>query len=283
SSRRQAHSDAELEEVTNPVQHRFPGRLAEDDDVVRLQLGSGLAVFEVVHAVFEDLLGTVWTRSVEPDVIPVRRFLHSARRHRGLVERGPGLQRVRTWLLHLATDVERARARDFDNVPGLQRQVQLLPTRGQALEIDDGHALLRLCTLGPERRVGRRATDDVHDGARVGGDAAGPAERVGQAYVTSHGEDAARLHGADDRNPLALVLVDEHGDLRVVHELDLQNVADLRLQLERGGPAGGERTDQRQRHLPTVWNPKLDLRELRDIEDRDLDEVPGAEPGIGRL
>ena len=84
-------------------------------------------------------------------------------------------------------------------------------------------------------------------------------ERVGQSELPVQGKDAAATDGAHDRHPLAIVLVDEDGDLGVLHELLLEPRADLFLQL--GWRAAGrlDLPDERNRDDSSRWDAQPEL------------------------
>src|SRR5207245_10885760 len=75
----------------------------------------------------------------------------------------------------------------------------------------------------------------------------------------------------------ALLRDDKDGDLRVVKVVPFEAGPYRLLELGRREPGGGDGADQRKRHAAADGDAQLQARELRNVEDRYLDEVAGSE------
>ena len=117
----------------------------------------------------------------------------------------------------------------------------------------------------------------------VVGQAFGESEGIGQAELPVERKHPASLDGTHDGNSLADVLLQEDGDLRVVHELLLKSRPNLVLQLGRGAAGCLNFPDERQRDDPTAGDPQPDLRQLLHLEDGHLEQVSGPHREIGVL
>src|SRR5207237_2248183 len=80
-----------------------------------------------------------------------------------------------------------------------------------------------------------------------------------------------------------LLLGDEDGDLGVVHVVVLEAGPHFRLELGRREPGGRDGADQRKRHAAADGDAQFEARELRNVEDRYLDEIAGAEREVRLL
>src|SRR5918993_1704191 len=99
--------------------------------------------------------------------------------------------------------------------------------------------------------------------------------------MTDERIDTAGLDGAEDSDLLALMFLDEYGDLRIVHECP-ETRLECVLQVTRRAPRGRQHTDQRQRDGPVARNAHLQLRQLAHQEDVDDDDVTRAQWKIVR-
>src|SRR5262249_34513900 len=88
---------------------------------------------------------------------------------------------------------------------------------------------------------------------------------------------------ADDRDALTVVLLQEHRDLRIVHELLLEPGPDLLLQLGGGAVGGLDLAHQRQVDDPAVRDADAEAGQLLDLEDALLEQITRTAREIGAL
>src|SRR6185295_5225069 len=237
-----------------------------------------------------DLPGRVF--AVQADIRPVGHVLHAARGQDRLVEGRAAPQDEGARPLDRAAHVEGSGPRDVHHVPGLQDDVQLLAPIGDRGQVDRGHDLLGGVRGGGCARRGRgtaglrdrsrgHPTDDVDVAVGIVGQPLGQGQGVRDAELPVQREHPTAADRPDDRHALAVVLVNEDRDLRIVHELRLEPRADLVLQLGGGTTRRLYLTHQRQRDRALHGHAHSELGQLIHLEDRELDQVARADRELG--